>query len=286
MKPIYEMYICNIDITKHCHNACPYCIRYVRHLRSEQKYHMSLDYFTKALDSLVGWPGEIGLCGGEPTLHPQFPEILQLINKHKAKYPGSRFQMFTAHKENFEKYHELMQGTLCCVHLNEHNDYQKSVCLHQPATVAIGEMVKDKKLRESLIDNCWVQKVWAPVINEKGAYFCEVAGSLATVIDGPDGYPIERGWWDKTPEQFKEQRDFFCKRCGMALPMKRDILGSKIEQFTPRLLAEFQSHNAKGTGDDHVSVITRAFSNKEIEKNSIGWDPGNYRQDLEAVSEN
>jgi len=147
-------------------------------------------------------------------------------------------------------------------------------------------MVKDKKLRESLIDNCWVQKVWAPVINEKGAYFCEVAGSLATVIDGPDGYPIERGWWDKTPEQFKEQRDFFCKRCGMALPMKRDILGSKIEQFTPRLLAEFQSHNAKGTGDDHVSVITRAFSNKEIEKNSIGWDPGNYRQDLEAVSEN
>ena len=281
MIPIYQMYICNIDITKHCHNACPYCIRYVKHLK-EKKYHMSLDYFAKVLDAMVGWPNQIGMCGGEPTLHPQFPEICRMINEHKAKHPESRFQMFTAHSANFKKYHSLLQGTFCCVHLNEHSDFQKSVCLHQPSTVAIGEVVTDKKLMNSLIDDCWVQRVWAPTINEKGAYFCEVAGSMATVIDGPDGFPVERGWWDKTPDQFKKQRDFFCKRCGMALPMQRELLGSDTEQFTPKLLKEFRDHKAAKVDDKDVRLMTSTFSKKDIEKNSIGWDPGNYRQDLEA----
>jgi len=282
MKPIYEMYIVNIDITKHCHEACPYCTRYMRHIRPNKKYYMSLDAFQKALDSLAGWPNQIGLCGGEPTLHPQLPEILKLIDKHKKKYPESRFQMFTAHRKNFEKYHPILQGTLCCVHLNEHNDYQKSICLHQPSTVAIGEVVADKKLRESLIDDCWVQKTWAPVINEKGGYFCEVAGSMATVIDGPDGFPIEPGWWNKTPEQFKKQRDFFCKRCGMALPMQRDLLGSAKEKFTPKLLAEFIQHGAARTSAKDVDVVHYRFKDKDIESNMAGWNPGDYRQDLKA----
>ena len=282
MKPIYEMYIVNIDITKHCHHACPYCIRYMRHLRADKKYHISLDDFQKALDSLAEWPNQIGLCGGEPTLHPQFPEILRLVNEHKSKHPEARFQMFTAHRQNFEKYHSLIQGTLCCVHLNEHDDHQKSVCLHQPSTVAIGEVVSDKELRESLIDDCWVQRTWAPVINEKGGYFCEVAGSLATVIDGPDGFPIEPGWWDKTPEQYQEQRDFFCQRCGMALPMQRDLLGSQKEKFTPKLLAEFKRHGAPRMGGKDVEAAGYRFSASDIDINRVGWDPGNYRQDLEG----
>ena len=280
MKPIYEMYICNIDITNYCDKACPYCIRYLRHLRPDKQYFMSLDEFEKALDSMVGWPGQIGICGGEPTLHPKFPQICEIINDYKAKNPGSRFQMFTAHTENFKRYHSLLQGTFCHVPLNEHTDYQKSVCLHQPSTVAIGEVIKNKKLMESLIDDCWVQRTWAPSINRRGAFFCEVAGSMSTVIDGPPGYPIERGWWDKTPEQFKDQRDAYCHKCGMCLPMDRDLLGSDIEQFTPKLLAEFKRCKAKRTSVKDVKVINNKLTRGDIEKQT-GWDPGNYRQDLE-----
>jgi hypothetical protein len=133
-----------------------------------------------------------------------------------------------------------------------------------------------------LIADCWVQRTWAPVINEKGAYFCEVAGSMATVIDGPDGYPIERGWWNKTPEQFKDQRDFFCNRCGMALPMERELLGSGSEKFTPKLLKEFRDHEAAHVNDKDVRIMKGTFTVTQIVKNKDGWDPGNYRQDLEV----
>ena len=49
-------------------------------------------------------------------------------------------------------------------------------------------------------DDCWVQKLWSATINDKGAYFCEVAGALDRLyFDGKHAWGVEQGWWQRTP---------------------------------------------------------------------------------------
>ena len=280
MKPIYEMYICNIDITNYCPAGCIYCTRYIRHVRHDQRYHMKLGDFRKALESLVDWPGQIGISGGEPTLHPQFREICDII--HEFPRPqGRQYQLFTSCGPRYRELREVCVGTFCCIHENPHDEGQREVCLHQPSLVAVGEVVKNPSLRERLIDDCWVQATWAPSINSKGAFFCEVAGGLDTVLDGPGGYPVEPGWWDKTPAQFRNQRNRYCHKCGMPVPLTRQLLKDDKEWITPRLLAEFREHGLPRTGSEDVHVFDPVrLTRKDMEENAKTWDPGNYRQDL------
>ena len=279
MKPIYEMYICNIDITNHCPTGCIYCSRFIRHLRPDHRYHMSLEDFRKALESLVDWPGQIGIGGGEPTLHPQFKEICDII--HKFPRPvGRQYQLFTSCGPRYQEMKDVAVGTFCCIHENPHDEGQRDICLHQPSLVAIGEAVKSSRLREQLIDDCWVQATWAPCINSKGAFFCEVAGGMDTVLDGPGGYPVEPGWWKKEPKDFQDQRKRYCHKCGMAVPLNRQVLKNGKEKITPRLLKEFEAHNLSRTGQNDMEIVAGTLTVKDLEESAKTWDPGNYRQDL------
>jgi len=38
------------------------------------------------------------------------------------------------------------------------------------------------------------------------------------LFDGPGGYPLEKGWWNKTPQDFQDQVGRYCYQCGAALP--------------------------------------------------------------------
>ncbi|MDB4986667.1 MAG: hypothetical protein JWN04_1845 [Myxococcaceae bacterium] len=76
--PDHEQHSCLpiIEITNHCNLECPICIVQNRH-----NYNMSLEEFQSILDGLVEKEGlleTINLSGGEPTLHPQFLELLDL----------------------------------------------------------------------------------------------------------------------------------------------------------------------------------------------------------------
>jgi len=277
MKPIYEMYICNIDITNYCNIGCIYCSRHIRHVRKDQRYHMSLGDFRKALESLVDWPGQIGISGGEPTLHPEFDGICEIIRQFP-RPAGKQYQLFTACGPRYEKFKEMCRGTFCCIHENPHDDMQKEICLHQPSLVSVGDVVKSKVLQEKLIDDCWVQANWAPIVNSKGAFFCEIAGAFDIILDGPGGWPVEPGWWNKTPDEFRDQRDRYCHKCGMPVPLKRQLLNDDMEWISEGLLSEFEDKGLPGT--KRMRPFARTLMNREIEKNRETWDPGNYRQDL------
>jgi 7,8-dihydro-6-hydroxymethylpterin dimethyltransferase len=71
-----------IPITNACNLRCPICFGYNR----SDPYFMPPDEFARRLDFLVNATGGVDLVnitGGEPTLHPELPEILRL-----AKRPG------------------------------------------------------------------------------------------------------------------------------------------------------------------------------------------------------
>jgi len=44
---------------------------------------------------------------------------------------------------------------------------------------------------------------------------------LSDLFNGPEGWPVEPGWWKRTPMAFREQMEWACKKCGAALPLER-----------------------------------------------------------------
>lgn len=71
----------NIILTSYCNLHCPYCFADTM-INTENIKNISLAQFRK----ILYWAGkdsiEIGLIGGEPTLHPQFSEILDTLKEY------------------------------------------------------------------------------------------------------------------------------------------------------------------------------------------------------------
>lgn len=69
----------NIMLNDYCNLSCSYC--FARNTYSMNKKYITLNNFKLALDFILKDNEElIGLIGGEPTLHPKFYEILELLN--------------------------------------------------------------------------------------------------------------------------------------------------------------------------------------------------------------
>jgi hypothetical protein len=276
MNPIYTAWLCQIDITSKCFMSCLYCSRYNRHLRDDQRYDMPLDVFADALTSLAGWPSKIGIIGGEPLLHNHFEECCTLI---QSKFPREKMALMTSGGPTWPKYNQIAVKTFGLVAYNQHTKEQQQCCRHQRLTVAVKDVIKDEQYMNELIDDCWVQRTWCPTISAKGAFFCEIAGAQDFVWDGPGGYPIELGWWVKTPEQFKDQRDRYCPNCGMCVPMERDLISCGIEKMSPTVYANMMRHSNIRIDDKHVELFDKQFTIDEVEAAKLTWYPGNYRGD-------
>ena len=71
----------NIAILNYCNLRCPYC--FADDMIQEKSNAMSIDDFRKVLEFIARTPkNHIGIIGGEPTLHPDFEQILKEVNKY------------------------------------------------------------------------------------------------------------------------------------------------------------------------------------------------------------
>lgn len=212
MKPIHENTVIQIEITNACHLACANCTRFVGHHR--KPFFMELETVRNAIASLVGFPGRIGIMGGEPCLHPKFKEILKVLRE---MVPDRRRREFWTAGFKWKKYRSEIMRTFDEDRI-AYNDHQQTTGKHQPLLVAIDEIIPAKALRDELIDNCWIQRQWSASITPKGAFFCEVAAAQDWLFDGPGGWPVEPGWW--TREHFGIQVAEYCGKCSAAVPME------------------------------------------------------------------
>ena len=188
MQPITSSWAYLIDITYFCGRGCIYCTRSDRHM-GERRYHMTVEEVERAIVSYSPLT-PIGIIGGEPQQHPEFERICELIQT----YYSIPFILFTSIPPSESKYGDLILKSFPFVPTHEHTKEQESQFTHQPMTIAIKDAVKDEKLREMLIDDCWLQRKWCPTITKDGAFFCETGASIARMM-GMDGWPVEPGWW-------------------------------------------------------------------------------------------
>ena len=70
----------NIAINNYCNLQCPYCFAN-RYITEEQKQSITTEQLQRILEFLGRSSniGRIGIIGGEPTLHPNFSEVLQTV---------------------------------------------------------------------------------------------------------------------------------------------------------------------------------------------------------------
>ena len=263
MRAIRDNTVIQIEITNACHLSCQNCTRHVGHHR--KPFFMSLEEIENAIRCTLDSPCRIGIMGGEPALHPQFGEVLALV---RDTIPEDRREFWTA-GFRWEDRADDIRATFPKerIHYNDHVAYDGK---HAPLLVAINEVVDDEELKRELIDNCPYQTHWSASITPKGGFFCEIAASLDWLLDGPGGYDIEPGWWDRDPEDFRDQVDRYCGNCSGAipqppLPVMSDARGgrdaSNRDLISPGMLEKLRALGsvkvAKGGYDVWHGRITR-----------------------------
>jgi hypothetical protein len=274
MRNLSEMTVIHIDVTNACHLRCANCTRHLGH--HNKPFFMDMDTIEKAIDSLIDFPGRIGIMGGEPVMHPNIKDIIELISK---KTERRKRQIWTAgfkwddYKDIFYKHFDRDLITF-----NDHTAPGK----HQPMLVSINDVIDNKELANELIDNCWVQEQWSASITPKGGFFCEVAASLDYLLDGPGGVKIEKNWWKKSLNEFQNQIKSNCSKCSACIPLETESDGfggrtgptvDTISKSNYDLLKNKSLKVKKG----HYKIMDQKLSDEDIIKNSFLWSPSRYR---------
>lgn len=257
MKPIYKAWLIQIEITNACHLSCAHCTRAVSHVK--KPYFADLAFVEKALLSLQGWTRGVGCIGGEPTLHPDFPAICKLFRKY---FPKRQCGLFTAGGKRYEEHKELIDETFGIITFNDH----EMGGVHQPMMIASKDVIKDDKLRDELIDKCWLQTVWSPSITPKGAFFCEVAATFDMLFNGPGGYPIEPGWWKRTVPEFRDQRDRYCTSCSIPIPMEKVSIDVPYEYVSISNFKKLEEAGSPLAKNGRLRVINDVYTAEDIER--------------------
>jgi hypothetical protein len=187
----------------------------------EHPFFITESDFRAAIDSLVGFAtgtkGLVGFMGGDPILHPQFVEFCDYA---VSKIPREKLGLWSTFPsgKKFFGYREAIVRTFGNVLLNDHS---RDDIFHAPVLMAAEDHFDNDEELFAATEHCWVQESWSPSINPKGAWFCEVAGALSDLFNGPEGWKVEPGWWKRTTKDFTSQREWACRKCGAALPIAR-----------------------------------------------------------------
>jgi hypothetical protein len=248
---------------------------------------MDYDTFCRAVDSLEGYVGTVGIMGGEPTLHPEFERFAQYISKKYSNierkenyfiYPQQDFIKTIILKEKaytidydsglgnrqtligpglwssagpgYSKHYEIIQDTFLYQAYNDHLNKM----YHQPVLITRKELGIDDEKWRILRDNCWIQNEWSASITPKGAFFCEIAASLDMLLNGPGGWQIEPGWWQRGVDDFADQLHW-CEYCGIACDTFTRDANEEIDDISPVIYDKLKSINSPKLNKGKYKVI-------------------------------
>nr|WP_312577415.1 hypothetical protein [Sedimentibacter sp.] len=267
-----------IDITNACIHECSNCTRFCGHFK--KPFYMDFDTFKRAVDSLEEFEGFILIMGGEPTLHPQFEQFVEYAfkkspmnyNLNSGRKPQRHFisyreqctsfgkyalnkkkglNLLTCLPKNYNRYFELIHD---CFSHQQPNDHSVP-SMHQPILISRKELKIPNDKWVELRDNCWLQNQWCASITPKGAFFCEVAAAMDMLFDGPGGWPIEKGWWKRTPKDYDDQLHW-CELCSMPVFDVGRYSNDEIDDISPYLYEKLKKCGNENLKNKKISIIS------------------------------
>lgn len=250
----YREGVIQIHVTRACDNACYNCTQ-GSNLGGRTEF-ITLDNFEKAVQSLKGYFGVVGVFGGNPALHPQFPQLCEILAKH---IPWEQRGLWCNNPNGHGK---VMQATFnpavsnLNVHLSQSawdefkRDWPESQpcglktdSRHSPCYVAMKDIGIPEGERWELISKCDINQHWSAMMGqfrgEIRAWFCEIAGAQAMLHQHEPDYPdtgmshlphlfqgtnlrgeyteFEKQWWELPMGFFDTQVRKHCHDCGVPL---------------------------------------------------------------------
>lgn len=267
MIPPRKQWCANIDVTNACPRRCSNCTRLTAHVR--EPFFMDLGQYEAALQAYADFPYDsennpdagdppglkrIGMMGGEPLVHPQFSELCSMLRQY---VPERRHRaLFTGVNLDSHPHGQLARATFGYINQNEHD----SRCEHQPVLVAVGEVIRDDARMRSLIEACPLQRLWSCAITPKGFFFCEIAGVLDLVFQGPGGLPVTPGCWRHDLADYRDQIEQWCPRCGVCLPLAGRLDSEERDDITP----------------GNLEALRTRGSPRVLAGEYVRFDPANY----------
>lgn len=196
-----------IEITSFCNLACFNCNRSIRQAPTDEC--MSLSQIEKFVsESLaVKWEWkQITLIGGEPTLHPQFWEILAILERYKSAHPncvvevstngyGARVRRVLSQLPQWVKVDNSQKTS------NQHNFDSYNV-----APVDVPQLRNADFSR-----GCWITNNCGMGLTRNGFYPCGPGGSLDRIF----GFDLGLKELSAVSlESLMQQLSTLCRHCG------------------------------------------------------------------------
>lgn len=256
--------VIQIEITNVCNRSCSNCVRLCGHFPKEKEFFVDVYKLPGYLEALKDFKGIVGFIGGEPTLHPNFREVCRIMREYRKRSNAAIFTN-TLTKSYKENYGDIIL-TFGMINKNDH----RGRVMHTPVLVGADEVIKDEFLRYKIFNDCWVQNTWSGSVTPKGAYFCEIAGSMAMLFDGPDGWDAkDPHWWKRDVSEFKDQIDWACNRCGAALPLIPRSSGETVDDVSPENMERLKAIGSPKCKAGKCAIYTQGFA--KVENKPRDW---------------
>lgn len=268
----------HIKILSYCDLDCQQCDAAVGILRGlKLGFVMTPEQFRIAARSLNGYFGLIGIYGGNPCMHPQFEEICRIFAE---EIPDR--QQRGLWTDNLRGQGKICRETFnpAMSNLNCHGirsaydemrqdwpeakpiglgDFKHDPSEHAPYFGSMADLGLSDEEMEKRLGDCGFNQEWSAMITQvKGrlvAYFCEIAATMAEVMNDPSrGMTPGPGWWSKPLAAFENQICGYCTRCLIPMNGRKSPADARgTEQYTKTWEPVF----ATIKGRPMVKVVTR-----------------------------
>lgn len=197
-----------IDITYVCNLNCPGCNRSCSQAPTNQRMTLEQveEFIEESIASDYQWDG-IRVLGGEPTLHPQFHEMLDALRKYRDEYrPHLRLTVVS----------------------NGHGDKVEASLAKIPDDILVENTAKSKGVQIDFApfnnapsdhpehahsdyrNGCWIAQGLGMGLGPNGYYCCAVAGGIDRVY----GTGLGKKHIPETSDEMREQFETLCSLCG------------------------------------------------------------------------
>lgn len=215
-------------ITNICNLTCGGCHQLCGHFSKKKLWYLPAQEIDSIINLIKPYNKLIQIFGGEPTIHPEWDEIVKILLSHS----DVNFKVSTNGLKGHKPKDKLKNiDFMVDVKGESKEDDEKRYFL--PTLVApidLDNQPPEHYWKKAQKD-CPVWEKCGSCIYKNKAYFCEIAAAMDHLFhNGENGWDIEsdKNPMARTAEEINEQAKKFCYRCGWCLD--KDINRQKITE--------------------------------------------------------
>jgi hypothetical protein len=227
-----------LDITYACGFGCNNCNRMTVLAPGTRDTNVTVAQIHKLIGESIEleWPWRTwGLIGGEPTVHPQFWEILETVVEYRRTHNPSLLIRVTTHGATARARDIVTNVAEAFPFVRIRNTAKTTI--EQNDFVAINVAPRDSAVDDAY-SGCWIPAHCGIGFNYAGFYCCAIAGAIDRICGEKLAITNLR---QVTPEALVAQYAPFCSMCGHYRPIRAES-DHKISPSWKAAFAEYDKH--------------------------------------------